>query len=277
MHLCYVDEAGCPGALPSATSDVQPVLVIAALFVPQSQLALLTRDFLQLKRHFNPGLAPASSPWLDLAKCEIKGADLRRDLRSAGRNRRRAVNGFLDRVIGLLERANAKLVARIYIKGPGSAFNGRAVYTSSVQALCASFQHFLAVQDSRGFMVADSRTPALNSVVSHSVFTQKFKATGDAYDRILEMPTFGHSENHVALQITDFICSSVLSPMATSTYCPGHINSVHVHARDEDIRKLYAPRIKALSYRYSDGLRPKGGLTVNDAILQRHGGLMFRP
>lgn len=277
MHLCYVDEAGCPGALPSATSSVQPVLVIAALFVPQSQLALLTRDFLQLKRHFNPGLAPASSPWLDLAKNEIKGADLRRDLRVAGRNRRRGVNGFLDRVLRLLEQANCRLVARIYIKGPGGPFNGRAVYTSSVQALCTSFQHFLTVQDSRGFMVADSRTPALNSVVSHSIFTQKFKSTGDAYDRILEMPTFGHSENHIALQITDLLCSSILSPMATSTFCPGHITSVHVHARDEDIRKLYANRIKALCYRYNDGLRPKGGLTVNDAIGQRQGGLMFRP
>ena len=277
MHLCYVDEAGCPGALPSATSDVQPVLVIAGLFVPQAQLTSLTRNFLQLKRHFNPGLAPAASPWLDLAKNEIKGADLRRDLRHAGRNRRRAVNGFLDRVLGQLEQANAKLVARIYIKGPGAPFDGRAVYTSSVQSLCSSFQHFLAAQDSRGFMVADSRTPALNSVVSHSVFTQKFKATGDAYDRILEMPTFGHSENHVALQITDFLCSSILSPMATSTYCQGHIASVHVHANDEAIRKLYAARIKTLSYRYSDGLRVKGGLTVNDAIGQRHGGMMFRP
>ena len=143
MHLCYVDEAGCPGALPSATSDVQPVLVIAGLFVPQAQLTSLTRNFLQLKRHFNPGLAPAASPWLDLAKNEIKGADLRRDLRHAGRNRRRAVNGFLDRVLGQLEQANAKLVARIYIKGPGAPFDGRAVYTSSVQSLCSSFHHFL--------------------------------------------------------------------------------------------------------------------------------------
>lgn len=277
MYLCYVDEAGCPGALPSATSSVQPVLVIAGLFIPQAQLALLTRNFLQLKRHFNPGLAPASVPWLDLAKNEIKGADLRHDLRQAGRNRRRAVNGFLDRVIGLLEDSNAQLVARIYVKGPGGPFNGRAVYTSSVQALCSSFQHFLAAKDSRGFMIADSRTPALNSVVSHSVFTQKFKASGDAYDRILEMPTFGHSENHVAIQITDFLCSTILSPMATSTYCQGHITSVHVHVRDDEIRKKYGPRIKALCYRYTDGMRPRGGLTVNDAIAHRPANLMFRP
>ena len=33
-----------------------------------------------------------------------------------------------------------------------------------------------------------------NDGVSHSIFTQKFKATGDAYGQY-EMPTFGHSEN----------------------------------------------------------------------------------
>lgn len=277
MHLCYVDEAGCPGALPSATSSVEPALVIAGLFIPQAQLGSLTRNFLQVKRYFNPGLAPAATHWLDLAKCEIKGADLRRDLRRAGRNRRRAVNGFLDRVFTLLEVANARLIARIYVKGPGLPFDGRAVYTSSVQALCSTFQHFLEVEDSRGFMIADSRTPALNSAVSHSVFTQKFKSTGDAYDRILEMPTFGHSENHVALQITDLLCSTILRPMATSTYCQGHITSVHVDPRDDDIRRRFANRIRTMSYRYTDGLRFRGGLTVNDAIGQRAPGLMFRP
>ena len=275
VYLCYVDEAGCPGALPSATSDIQPVLVIAALFVPQSQLALLTRSFLQIKRHFNPGLAPLNSHWLDLARCEIKGADLRRDLRHAGRNRRRAVNGFLDRVITLLQSSSAQLVARIYIKQPGGRFDGRAVYTSSVQSLCATFQNFLVERDSRGLMIADSRTPALNSMVSHSVFTQKFRATGDAYDRILEMPTFGHSENHVALQITDFLCSAILSPMATSAYCQGHIRNVHVHQRDNDIRERYWLRIKALTYRYSDGKRMRGGLTVHDAIAKRSANDMF--
>lgn len=277
MYLNYIDEAGCPGALPSATSSVQPVLVIASLFIPQDQLVSLTRNFLLLKRHFNPALV-GSHHWWDIAIAEIKGADLRSDIRNAGRNRRRAVYGFLDRVLKLLEDSQAKLVARIYVKGPGLPFNGKAVYTSSVQSLCSTFQHFLEVKESQGFLIADSRTPSLNSVVSHSVFTQKFRSAGDAYGRILEMPTFGHSENHAAIQITDFLCSSILSPMATSTFCQGHITSVHVHPRDNDIRLRYAARIKALCYRYSDvGGRMKGGLTVHDAIAQKSSNAMFGP
>lgn len=277
MYLCYLDEAGCPGALPSATSDVQPVLVIAGLFVSQTNLTAITREFLQLKRRFNPNLAPAPAPWLDIARKEIKGSDLRRDLRSAGRNRRRAVNGFLDGVLKLLEVNDARLTARIYVKKPGATFDGKAVYTSSVQALCSHFQHFLEAKADSGFMIADSRTPSLNSGVSHSIFTQKFKSTGDAYARILEMPTFGHSENHVIIQITDFLCSAILSPMATSTYCAGHITSVHVDAADNDIRQRYAARIKALCYRFLDGGRIRGGITINDSIGLRPPELMFRP
>lgn len=277
MYLSYIDEAGCPGALPSATSNVQPVLVIASLFLPQDQLVALTKNFLLLKRHFNPALA-GPNHWWDIAKAEIKGANLRSDIRNGGRNRRRAVYGFLDRVLTLLEKSDAKLVARIYVKGPGASFDGKAVYTSSVQALCSTFQHFLTVKKMHGFLIADSRTPSLNSVVSHSVFTQKFRSAGDAYDRIMEMPTFGHSENHAAIQITDFLCSTILSPMATSTFCQGHINSVHVHARDNDIRLRYAARIKALCYRYNDANgRMRGGLTVHDAIAQRSSAAMFGP
>jgi len=39
----------CLGSLPSATSDIQPVLVIAGVSFNASRLADLTRDFIDLK------------------------------------------------------------------------------------------------------------------------------------------------------------------------------------------------------------------------------------
>jgi hypothetical protein len=66
--------------------------------------------------------------------------------------------------------------------------------------------------------------------VSHSIFTQKFKAEGDQYPRVLEMPTFGHSNNHVGIQIADLLASALLYPMATCAYCRGHVSNVHVDA-----------------------------------------------
>ena len=275
MHICYIDEAGCPGMLPAANSMVQPVLVLTALFVPQEHLSKLTRDFLLLKRQFNPNLTNGSTHWLDIAKCEIKGSDLRSSIRNSGRNRRRAVFGFLDRTIDLLLECEAKFVARIYIKGPAKPFDGKAVYTSSVQNLCSCFQSCLNHKDSHGFVIADSRTAALNSNVSHSIFTQKFKTSGDAYNRILDMPTFGHSENHVPIQITDFLASTILSPMATHIYCAGHINSTHVHAEDYRIKERYIDKIRALSYRFNDGTRVRGGVTIIDGIANRSAALLF--
>ncbi|MEQ1527176.1 MAG: DUF3800 domain-containing protein [Gallionella sp.] len=275
MYLCYIDEAGCPGALPSATSDIQPILVLTGLFLPQCNLIAITRDFLTLKAQFNPDVASKLKHELDIARYEIKGSDLRRDIRKGNRNLRRQVFGFLDKTLGLLEKYDVKLAAKIYIKKPNGGFDGKAVYASAVQSLCAEFQTYLAVKNSSGIVIADSRTPGLNSIVSHSVFTQKFRAAGDPYSHILEMPVFGHSENHVAIQMADFLSSTLLFSMASHIYCTGHISSVHVHTNDQKIAERYAERLRNIAHRYWDVSRYRGGITVNDAILKRSASLLF--
>lgn len=273
MYVFYIDEAGCPGALPSATSDVQPLLVLTGMILKQDCLQTLTRDFLTLKRQFSPHI-PLNHE-LDIAKHEMKGADLRKDIRSGNRNVRRRAVGFIDDVLRILERNDVKFLTRIYVKNPGQPFDGKAVYTSSVQELCSGFQYFLIEKADQGIVVADSRTPSLNSLVSHSIFTKKFQQRGDSYNRILEMPLFGHSENHAMIQIADFISSTLLYPIASHVYCTGHITSVHVNPKDQDIRTRYALRLKALSYRFMDNGRMRGGITVADAIAKNSASLMF--
>lgn len=275
MHLCYVDEAGCPGRLPSATSPVQPTLVMCGLVVPEAHLARLTNRFLTLKCRFDPALRDGCAHFLDSARRELKGSDLRSEVRRGGRNRRRFIFRFLDALLDLLEDVDARPIVRIYIKRPGAPFEGRAVYAASMQALCAAFQHFLEAHGTRGVIIADSRTPALNAFVAHSIFTQKFQVGGDPYRRLVEMPTFGHSENHVPIQITDLLCSAIITPIALSTYCSSHVASLHIHERDLLIRERYAQRIKALAYRHQLHGRWRGGVTVIDAIQQRPPGRMF--
>ncbi len=277
MHICYVDEAGCPGTLPGPDSPVQPTLVLAALIVPQQNLASLTRDYLTLKSRFNPALRSGCSHFLDVAKKEIKGSDLRSEIRKRRRNRRRAVFGFIDKMLDLVEGNDGKILSRCYIKKPGLMFKGQAVYTSSMQALCEGFNRFLQDSGSRGLMIADHRTPALNSSVSHSIFTQKFRISGDPYANLVDMPTFGHSENHIPLQITDILCSAILTPIATSTYCVGHVTSVHVNPKDILIRARYAQRIRGLGYRYKVNGRWRGGITVHDEIAQRSPSCIWVP
>lgn len=267
MYFCYVDEAGCTGNLPSHTSDIQPIFVLCGLIIPETAIVNITQEFLALKRKFNPHYANSLEHDLDIVKFEIKGAeDLRKPIRKKNRNNARRSIGFLDKLLAILEKYDCKIIPNIYIKSPEHHINSISLYARSIQKINEHFQRYLVDCDSRGITIADSRSYDLNIKVSHSIFTQKFKATGDAYPNIIEMPVYGHSDNHVAIQITDILCSALLFPIASHVYCAGHIQSVHVHPKYERLKTRYAERLKELSYRYQDGYRYKGGITVIDKL-----------
>lgn len=80
LILGYFDEAGCPGVLPSATSNVQPILSIITVTAPAPSVQSITREYLKLKRRFFRNRL-AKSTFLDSLLLEIKGGDLRTDIR----------------------------------------------------------------------------------------------------------------------------------------------------------------------------------------------------
>jgi Protein of unknown function (DUF3800) len=276
MFVCYVDESGCMGTLPSANSEIQPVFVIAGVAVPQQNLSSLTNDFLDWKAKFFPRLASSYRYRFDLLLNETKGSEVRKSAVSANRRERRHAIGLLDHLLRLLEHHHAKIMGRVWVKGIGLEVNATAVYTSSMQSICQTFQNLLERNDDMGIVIADSRTKVQNARVSHSIFTQKFKSSGDQYGRILEMPVFGHSENHVGIQIADLLSSGLIFPMAVHAYCLGAINSGHVKPGYSLLRSTFGLRLKALQHRFADGIRSCGGLTVSDSLRKRHGGLLFR-
>ncbi|HAS8151838.1 TPA: DUF3800 domain-containing protein [Vibrio vulnificus] len=276
LHLCYVDEAGCTGNLPSATSQVQPIFVLCGLVVPETSIVSLTHDFLQLKRTFNPALSASLQHDLDIITHEIKGAeDLRKPIRKKNRNDARRAIGFLDKTLAILEKHECQIIPNIYIKSPTVQFNSTALYARSVQYITNHFQAYLEENESRGILIADSRNHELNVRVSHSIFTQKFKASGDLYPRVLEMPVYGHSDNHAAIQITDILCSALLFPIASYVYCSGHINSVHVSPKYKRLKERYAEQLKNLSYRYIKDSYYCGGITVRDTLGKRNSSAFF--
>ena len=279
MFFCYIDEAGCTGNLPGKVTDIQPVFVLCGLIVPEPALARLTHDFLALKRQFNPRLAQALEHDLDLVKHEIKGAeDIRKPIRKNLKAKRRAI-GFLDKLLALIARRECRILPYIYIKSPARTIDSVALYAKCMQRVSNHFQNFLrqqsALQKVKGVIIADSRNHDLNVRVSHSIFTQKFKTDGDAYPNVIEMPTYGHSDNHAAIQITDILCSAVLFPIATYAYCLGHISGVHVSERYALLQTRYAQTIKTLSFRYHDGQRFRGGVTAHDELLGRSANYFF--
>lgn len=278
MYICYIDESGDMGALPTSpapTGNDQPVLILGAIFVDAARLEGLTNDFLGLKFRFFPGLNYPSTNHLDRIIPEIKGADLRRDALRGNRNQKRHAYGFIDKTLGLLEHHKVRLVTRIWIKAAGTPFSATSVYTSSMQAIYSYFDTFLAAENDFGFCIADSRTYSLNVNVSHSVFTQKFQATTNFYSRVLELPTFSHSDNHVGLQLCDILCSSLLYPIACQAYCSSYVTNVHVQPAAAQLRTQFGPRIKNLQYRFQEpGGRYKGGVVVSDPAGQ-NASLMF--
>jgi len=277
MIVAYVDEAGDVGALsnPPLAND-QPTLTIAALLVEHSRLESLTRSFLALKRRFFPGLDYPSSMLLDTILPEVKGADLRRQVALGNRNQKRQALLFLDEILDLLATHQVKLVARIWIKAPGQPFNGRSVYTASIQRIYEAFDHYLATAQDYGFCITDSRQKGLNVSVAHSIFTQKYSQVAPAYPRVIELPSFGHSDNHAGLQLSDFVASALLCPIACYTYCTGHVANVHVQPNYLTLKGRYAQPLRDLQYRYQDSTgKWRGGITVSDSIAQTSGARMF--
>ena len=270
MKICYIDESGCSGSLPHATSDIQPVLIISGLFIDYGNLHDITKDLLNLKRDMLSGRAPDRRHYLNNILSEIKGSELRKNACADGHDLRRHTLGFMDKSIKICESVDARVVGRVWIKKIGEPINGRSIYTSSIQAIASNFQDYLAGQNDFGIIIADSRVKNLNNQVAHSIFTKKFKGGRDDYDRIVELPTFGHSENHAGLQLIDTICSGILTPMAVQGFCVGHVRSVHVRPGYSHIQRLFSSRIETLQHSFKEASgRRQLGLVVSDGIGQK--------
>lgn len=280
MHIMYIDEAGCPGTLPSSTSPVQPIFILTGLIIKSDKLYSITKDFLSLKRLiYKPKISFEER--LNLSKEELKGSDIKKDIRYSGsaykkKQARRRAKRFIDEILKIINKHDVKILSRVYIKKPGDTFNGIAVYTSAVQCLYDNFNSYLTSNNSEGIVISDNRTLQLNEQLSHSLFTKKNKLSGDAYPKVCEMPTFGQSHNHVMLQLTDIIASALIMPISSHSYCTGFIQSDHVNSDNLRIKADYANSIKPFFYRYQKDGRWKGGLTMNDRIQQRNSSDFFK-
>lgn len=257
----YLDESGCTGALPAGpNSEVQPVLVVGGLLVHGKSISTITNEFVDLKKSFRFSV-PRDAKRMDIARQEIKGASLRKVIRKKGDRAQRQIK-FVDSLFALLQRHDARIVASIWVKEPGMPFDGQAVYTTSVQRQIAKIHRIVEPVASQLAVIADSRNSYLNSVVAHSVFTQKYRQTGDAYPCMPETPTFGHSENHAGLQIADIILSAVVWPMAAHAYQFGRINSSLVRREDSYITRHFGKRLRLLSALHVPGQQFSWGIHV---------------
>ncbi|MFH8751402.1 DUF3800 domain-containing protein [Streptomyces rimosus] len=275
LYLCYLDESGTGQTLNPQVRDSVPVMVIGGFTVPASQARGLAWDFIALKKKFEPRLRDVPS-LTQVVHHEIKGETLRRSFRQSGRKQRRRAHGFLNDLIGILEQRECTVLARIWVKQDGVAYNGTRMYATAVSTLCGNFEHLLATQSSSGIAVLDSRNPSDNSPNVHCVTTRRFGKEGDPLPHLPESPVFGHSNTHLGLQIADLVVSAVLAPSAAVTYAADLRDNVHCHPGYAEIRNRHCPRIGELQHRYQlpDG-KWTGGVVVSDARRRKSAGKLF--
>jgi hypothetical protein len=269
MYYCYIDESGNTEVINAPTDNVQPTVVMAGIIVEASKLPRLTSDFIEIKRKYYPNKFLKIKHDLEALLLEIKGSDIRTDIRDKRNKLDKKVQHhfhFLDAIFSLLKSNEMKIISRIWVKGFKRPLLDESVYTITTQQFGVRFQKFLEAKGSEGVIVADFREPKQNSYVAHSVFTQKYKKTGDAYPSIVEIPTFGISNNHAVLQICDLICSAVISPIASVRFCNGVIQNPHTSANYQWIQERYSKRLRALQHHCTVGPQNQmyWGITVDN-------------
>lgn len=274
MYFCYLDESGSIEA-PNRDRSATPVMVIAGFIVKACHVPELTLDFLNLKRKFfAPNLSNRHA--LSHILAEVKGSSLLRLTRSDSRDQRRLADAYRGEVLELVKAYEGRILGRVWVKRHDQGLDPTTSYCYAVQRIAAHYSRFLATKKSNGLIIADSRDPTANMTVAHSVFTQKWRAIGDPYQMMPEVPLFAHSNNHMGIQIADLLASTVIFPMAVSAYgAPS--TSVHATPRYDLVRKNHGNTIKDLQYRYWDGKgRRRGGIVVSDLAGGRSGALLFR-
>jgi len=280
MHICYVDESGESGTFQATDRNANPFFVVVGLIVAHSRLIPLTHDFLRIKTRFFPGHFHELSLALDSILVEVKGNDLRRYLREGNRRVWSQTIGYIDACMRLLSQHGVRLLGRALIKNPGEENSDPAFYGRSMMHLCQHFNTFLELNAEHGFVIADGRKVAQNKRTTHTIFTQRHQARGNSYPRIVEMPSYGHSNNFAMLQLADMVCSAVIFPMlidAFGTHLAG-IDNVHTAPKYASIRSRYKNIVKDLQFMYQDASSMwVGGMLISDKTgLNRKTGLLFR-
>ncbi len=278
MYICYVDESGDSGTFRASDPLLNPFFIILGLFIHQSYVRPLTKDFLDIKNVFFPKHFPNTTTRLDRILVEIKGNDLRKHLREENRRNWQNTIGFLDATLTLLEQYHVQLLGRILVKDPDRVNNDVGVYGRSMMHIYEHFNAFLSPLNETGIIIADSRRKAQNTKVCHTIFTQMHQTRGNKYPNIAEIPVYAPSNNFAMIQLADILCSATLFPMVSDVYNEHLQANVHISTQYSIVRERYKERIKNLQYMYqNDDAKWVGGLLVSDATsLQRKTSLLFR-
>jgi Protein of unknown function (DUF3800) len=281
LQLCYIDESGTAETLVATKPEQQPVIVIAGVSLPEADLTAITHEWITLKQTFYPSVVKKGHGWLDAILADIKGSSVRRRFQQrATRRQKQNAIGLVDGTLKILERHDGKILGRVWIKQLEVQNHGMSMYAMSLQFICAAFDASLPLGE-RGMVVVDSQTYRHNHQLAHSIFTQRF-GKDPKHRGLVDMPVFGHSDNHAGLQIADLLCSAVLAPIASSVYAGSYSGwNQHCDSGYLDIRERFGDRLEALTFPLPTPSqktgRPSSSIVVSDPVSKRGARLMWSP
>lgn len=202
MHLIYIDESGDTGL--NLKDAQQPVFLLCALPVLETQWHLLEADFLAVVAEFFEGAVPAGfelhTTDLKSRRGFFKGCTAERTFR------------FRDRIFDLLERFELqarymRILKREYDRFCHKHYGGGIhiePYLMALPFLCRDVDRFLAEQRTRGILIFDEHRIA--SDIDRSLWT--LRLDGDSSlrtERIVEKGFSIESKLSVPLQLADFL------------------------------------------------------------------------
>ena len=273
MYNLYIDEFGDSSVLlgpgSGGRNDAQPFVILSGVIIKSELVPTVTDEVIRLKKRYFPNALPANNghnlTWLQV---EIKGANLKKGIVHRDRNRRRTFSRFYRDLFHIINNHDIKLLTKCYVKPFNQLINFENIYTSCVQNFCSHFQHFLNSRTSQayGSVILDSRQHHKDKRVAFSIATQKYKMTSDKYPNLIEVPSFGMDNNHIGLQICDWLVSGVVVPVCGLVYINPHLpNNIFANSNYIHIKNKYSDLIKNIQYRYRDSNHyRRGGLVVSD-------------
>jgi len=129
LQLCYVDESGTAQTLLNTDPEQQPVIVIAGVSLPERNLTAITQEWIELKARFYPAITATGHGWLDAILQDIKGNKVRARFRARATSRQKQHSvGVVDGTLKILERHQAKILGRIWIKPLNVEHNSMSLY-----------------------------------------------------------------------------------------------------------------------------------------------------
>jgi hypothetical protein len=212
MFLIYVDESGSSHAHFEPLLDGQtPIFVLASLIFHADAWRTIDRAYLDLKKKFFSKEIGIRRP----ESYEIKGTNL---VGPHNRNSRRR-HAFVRKVLELCAENRMVGFAVIFKKNAARPTAKTSMYTMALQYLLERFNGFLDethhgvtpgsdAQAAQGVIVADTRMRNLDLNVATSHLSYVFgHPVGQQCTRVIEAPTFTHSELSVGIQLTDIFAA----------------------------------------------------------------------